>query len=74
MGGIIFQNDLCDELLAAHVQLQLDIMALHLVDREIGAKVAFDELTRLRGGIEGDIEEIGHGVRDGTMHQTLPLV
>jgi hypothetical protein len=32
-------------------------MALHLIDREIRAEVASNELTRLRGGVKGDGEE-----------------
>ena len=57
VGRIVGENDFGDEFLAAHIQLQLDVVALHFIDREIGAEVASNELTRLRGGVESDGEE-----------------
>jgi len=59
---VIFQDDIGDEFLAADIKLELDVVALHLIDGEIGAEVTFDELTRLDGGVEGDGEERHEGM------------
>ena len=51
---------MCDELLAADIELELDVVALHFVHREFGAEVFFDEFAGGVRGFGGGGEEFVH--------------
>ena len=49
-----------DELLALHIELELDVVALHFVHREFGAEVFFDHFACGVRGFSGGGEEVVH--------------
>ena len=62
--GEACEDHVGDELLALHIELELDVVALHFVHREFGAEVFFDHFAGCVSGFGGGGEEFFHWMLD----------